>query len=388
MTRVSGTLLALTVAWSTPVHAQSVFNSAGMGLPVAALDGRVRALGSVGIGLQGGALLPSDPAAAARVVLPTGVIVVQPSWVKLTQEGVGDAEYFRGTRFPLMALAYPAFSGTVSVQLSSVFDQRYRGQRPVTVVLGGETLPARDFYAQEGAVTSISAGYARMLDERFGAGISVGRYTGSVARRLGRDFEETGISQVEPYQSVGTWRYSGESVTGGVMADFIGAVRVAASATWSTKLTADPTGETEGGARDFDVPLQLRLGASSILTPGLSLSASVSRADWSVTEVESSSRSGSVTAFGVGIELSQSRLLGRRAPLRLGFTRAGLPFSLERGGGGSERAFTGGLALVLNETNGVLLATADLAVEKGRRTAADFTEDFWRGTISLQLSSF
>jgi hypothetical protein len=80
-----------------PVAAQSLFNSAGMGLPIEALDGRARALGNLGIGLRGASLMPTDPAAIARYQMPTGIMAGQPSWVDFSQDG-GASGSFQGNR--------------------------------------------------------------------------------------------------------------------------------------------------------------------------------------------------------------------------------------------------------------------------------------------------
>ncbi len=386
--RVAGLSLGLLVV-GAPVSGQSIFGSSGIGLPMEALDGRSRSLGSFGIGLQGSAILPSDPAAAARVLLPTGVIVAQPSWVDLTEDSGGDHRYFQGTRFPLLGLAYPAFGGTLTVHIASVFDQSFAGERSVDIPLGGTTVPATDRFVQDGSVSTLAAGYARMLGPSTAVGLALGRYSGSIERSLVRIYgDATGLGPVEPYSSSGVWRYSGESITGGVSTELLGTVHVAASATWSTKLDAAATGDTEGAGRTYSVPLQLRMGASSALTQGLRLSVSGVRADWSVAgdEVGGGSVVRTVHGVGVGLELSQARLFGREAPLRLGFRRNGLPFSLR--GDGAEQVYSGGLALILSQTNGVVLATTDLAIERGRRTGGTITEEFWRGTVSVQLSSF
>ncbi|HUF74825.1 MAG TPA: hypothetical protein VMM35_01040 [Longimicrobiales bacterium] len=390
MTMRALALCACLLAHGAPVCGQSIFNSAGMGLPIEPLDGRARALGSFGIGLQGPALLPTDPAAAARVPLPTGVIAAQPSWVELSQEGSGQHVYHQGTRFPLLGLAYRSLGGTLTLQFSSVFDQGYTGESASDVVVGGTPIPATDRFVQEGSVSSLAAGYARMLGPASAFGVSIGRYSGRVDRTLTRHFDgSSGLGAVDTYISAGSWRYSGWSVTGGASTELLADVRVAASATWSTDLEAHASGFTEGSDRSFSVPLQLRVGASSVLTQGLAVSASAVRADWTVAadDVGGATRVRTVYGAGVGIELSQARLFGREAPLRVGFRRTGLPFSVG-GGDGTEQVYSGGLALVLNESNGVVLATTDLGVERGRRTGGIVTEDFWRATISLRLSAF
>jgi hypothetical protein len=373
-----------------PVSSQSIFNSAGLGLALEALDGRSRALGSFGIGLPGGTLLPSDPAAAARVLLPTGVITAQPSWADLSQEGSTQHAYHRGTRFPLLGLAYRSLGGTFTAQFASAFDQGYSGESVTALVIDGTTLPVTDRFVQEGSISSLTAGYARMLGTQSAVGVLLGRYSGRVDRTLTRVYgDANGLGAVDPYVSAGSWRYSGWSVTAGASTERIGDVRLAASATWSTDLDAETLGPTEGPDRSFSVPLQLRVGASSALTQGLVVSASAVRADWTVAagDVGAGTRVRTVYGAGVGLELSQGSLFGREAPLRVGFRRSGLPFSIG-GGVGTEQVFSGGLALILNQSNGVILASTDLGVERGRRTGGVVTEDFWRATLSLRLSAF
>ncbi len=383
-------VLALLALSSGPVRAQSLFNAAGIGLPLEALDGRARALGSLGIGLPGTTLLPADPASAARLLVPGGLLVIEPSWVDLTRDGTAGHRYFRGNRFPLFVAGYPVRGGMATLHATSVLDQAFVGERAVTVDLGGNSTQATDTFEQDGAVSSLNAGYARMLTPTTSAGISVGRYSGSVNRRLRRQFSDSAsANQVLPYGSSGTWTYSGYQVTAGVSSDFLGLVRVAASATLSTELDATATSVTAGSDRSYDMPLQLRIGASSQLAPGLTLSASAARANWSGTadDLGAGAQAGTATAFGVGLELSQARLFGRTTPLRLGFRRKGLPFPLE-GDDAHEQSLSGGLGFALNEVNEVVLASVDLAVEKGNRTGGTYREDFWRATVSLKVSGF
>src|SRR5690606_32054417 len=132
------------------------------------------------------------------------------------------------------------------------------------------------------------------------------------------------------FTTSGFWSYAGTTVTAGATADVGSIGRLAASATWSSSLDADASSETAGEDRSYDLPLELRVGGSAGLAPGLVLVASAVQADWSTLQED---LSGGVTAhgttgFGVGVELSQVRLLARRAPLRLGYRRSGLPFAL------------------------------------------------------------
>ena len=221
---------AALVAISAPLKAQSLFNSAGLGLPMEALDGRARALGSFGIGLPGPALMPSDPAAAGRLLFPTGVIAGQPSWVDLTGDATGERRYFSGSRFPLLGVAYPVFSGVMTIHVGAFLDQRFRGERPVTITLGGVPVAATDVYEQDGAVSTLNVGFARMVGEETSVGLTVGRYAGSISQAFVRNFgSSTGAPSVEPFASTGLWSYSGRLITGGVATDLAQVVRLAAS---------------------------------------------------------------------------------------------------------------------------------------------------------------
>jgi hypothetical protein len=377
-------------AAATPARAQSLFNAAGIGLPLEALDGRARALGSVGVGLPGAVgFLPADPAASARLLVPGGMIVAQPSWVELSRSG-GASRSYSGSRFPLLAAGYPIAGGMATLHATSVLDQGFRGERPVTVDLLGAPAEAVDRFEQDGAVATLAVGYARMLTPGISVGLSAGRYSGSVVRTLVRQFADSAAAGAAvPYASSGTWSYHGYQFTAGASADVAGLFRIAGSATVSTELDAVATSQTEGQDRSFSMPIQLRVGASGQLAPGLLLSASASMADWSGTadDLGPGVGAGSALSFGGGLELANVQFLNRSSPLRVGFRRTDLPFSLE-GGDANEQVFAGGFGFALNETNEVVLASLDLGVEKGRRVEGSYREDFWRATVSLKLLGF
>lgn len=386
--RTGLTVVAL-LAVPLAAEAQSIFNSAGLGRPVDAVDGRARALGSFGIGLQGGYISPADPAAAARLGLASAVMVTQPSWVEATQDGAGVGD-FRGTRFPLLGIAYPAFGGMATVQLTSFLDQRFAGQRTVTVEINGSPADVVDAFTQDGGVSSASVGFSRMVTSNVSVGVNVARYTGSVIRELTRDFEDLDVEGTRPFTSSGAWSYSGTAITGGAAADLGTVGRVAASVRWSSALDAEASGVTLGSSRSFDMPLEVRVGASAVLAPGLVLAASAVRSDWSDVEDDLAVATGvgDTHGFGVGLELSRVRLLGRPAPLRLGYRYNGLPFALGTDETGSERTFSGGLGFAFNETNGILLAGVDLGLERGERSVGTISERFWRLTAALRVSGF
>ncbi len=383
-------LLVLVALLAAPSHvqAQSVFNSSGLGRAMESADGRARAMGSVGIGLFGGSISPVDPAAAAGIGFASAVMVAQPAWVEAEQDGTAQGT-FRGTRFPLLGMAYPVLGGMSTVQFASVLDQRFQSSRSVDVVLGGAPYSVVDQFVQDGGVSSASLGYARNLGSTVAVGLAIGRYTGSVTRTLTRDSLEVDLPGAAPFSTRGRWGYGGTSVTAGVSAQFQGVARFAGSVRWSSALEATAQSGTDGGDRSYDLPLELRVGGSALLAPGLLLVASAVHADWSdvADDLVTSVAVGDASGFGVGLELSDFRLLGRTAPLRVGYRYSGLPFGVGTETA-SERAFTGGLGFAFNETNGILLAGVDLALERGERSAGSLIERFWRATAAIRVSGF
>ncbi len=381
-------LAVLTVA-ATPVAAQSTYSAAGLGLPVDAVDARARALGNVGIGLMGSSIAPSDPAAATLLTVPGAVFTALPSWVDLGRADTGEAGSYRATRFPLVGVAYPAWGlGMATITFGSVLDQRYEGERSTLVELEDGPVSVTDRFKATGGVSEVRLGLARDLGGGLEVGVSAGRFTGGTRRVLARSLEGVSVEgTVSDFTEERSWDYSGTSLTAGIGVRLGTVGRVAGSVSWSSDLAADA--DSAGTDRSYAMPLHLRVGGSALLAPGLMVTGSLHRADWSGTTPDlTASVARDVTAYGVGLELTRARLLGRQAPIRLGYRSGGLPFALGAGGEASESAFTGGLGLTLAGTGPVTLAGVDLAVERGERTESGIAEKFWRAALTLRVSGF
>lgn len=389
---VTAALVVAAGAAAHPLEGQSLFSAAGLGLPSDAADGRAEALANAGIGLMGPSVVPTDPAALGLLTAPSAVFSSQPSWVDYDQDDPSASGSFQNTRFPLVGVAYPAWKlGMMSLTFGSVFDQRYQATRTVFVDLGDGLTEATDQFVSDGGVSRLDLNWGRSLTPNVAVGLSVGRYSGRVVRRLVRQFDEVDLdASAQPYQAGGRWSYTGTSVTGGASLQLPGAARLAVSMTRAGTLRAVASEDTKAGDAEYALPTTLRVGGSAILAPGLLLSGSFVRGDWSETAAElgEGAPAGAAKRIGVGLELTRAALLGRSTPLRLGYRTADLPFTLQGGGPASESAFTAGLGMVLNEQAGLILATADLALERGKRSDANLTERFWRATLSLRVAGF
>jgi hypothetical protein len=386
-TRALSGALVLIGLGATDLAAQSLFNAAGLGVPIEALDGRARSLGNLGIGMPGSAFMPTDPAAVARFTFSTAVMAGQPSWVDYEADG-GLSGNFRGNRFPLLGIAYPIFSGTMSVQAGSFLDQHFQAESVGTVNLAGGTVETSDSFDQDGSVSNLNLGFARMLNSDIAVGVTIGRYAGSVVRTFTRTFDEGETEGLDDYVERGEWDYKGLSFTAGVSADVGPSLRVAASVQVPSSLDAEASDDTGGDDGSFGLPVQYRVGASATPAAGLMVTGSFLLADWSSAgdAISGGSEAGDTNGFGLGVELSRARVFGKSVPLRFGFRRSGLPFSFDDTSA-TERVFSGGFGIALNSQGELVLAGADLAIERGRRSGAGIVEKFWRATISVVVSS-
>ena len=342
--------------------------------------------GEPGSGAFGPSLLPTDPAAAADQTVPSGAFTLGSSWIT-----VGDGELANdasGTRFPFLAVSYPVRSlGVLTVTHGSVLDQRWQARIERLLPLYESTGRVTDTFLSDGGVAALRVGFAGRIGSNLSLGGALGTLTGSTTRRLSRTYDSLDVAVlVPPFQTEGSWRYSGLTATLGASVELADVVRVSASVDASGDLEAKPVGLTTGSGRSYDIPLTLRLGVSGLLAPGLVLGVGVTRADWSSVEGVSEEGSGrAVTAIGGGLEFTQASLLGRTTPLRLGYRRSALPFSAE-GGSARETVFTGGLGLNLVEGEDLSLARLDLGLERGTREAGSLSERFWRFSLSVQVA--
>ena len=381
---LTGLVGAATLA-PAPGHAQSLYNAAGLGVPVEALDGRARALANLGIGLRGGSFMPTDPGSLGRLSVSTGVMAAQPQWVdyKIRDGAAGSVQ---GTRFPLLGIAYPLFSGMMSVQIGSFLDQNYEVVRTTTIDFGRGPIETTDDFQQDGSISNLNLGYSRMFGERFSAGVTVGRYAGSMERSLTRTYGDENTTDVDSYVEAGTWSYKAWAFTAGATADLFDRARVAVSVHVPTELEAEAEDGTRGADRTYSVPLQLRAGTSVTLGPALVVTGSVLLADWSdaQSDLQGAAVAGDQNGYGLGLELSRASFFGRSVPLRVGFRETGLPFAFDEGA--TERIVSGGFGLELSTSGDVVLAGVDFAVERGHRFGGGVNEKFWRATLSLLAS--
>ena len=387
--RLTGVLLLVLSGGATPVTAQSVLATWGLGATVDPLDGRGRGLGSVGPGLFGTGVIPGDPGASLDLRVPTIAVSMQSSWLQVEQDAGSSS--LSGSRFPAMGLAYPVRDwGVLTVTYGGVLDQRWTLVSERQLNLGGSAeTSVTDRFVSDGGVAAARVGFARRVTPNLGVALAVGSFTGNIVRSYTRsfDFSDGGVVPA-PFQSAGRWGYSGVTATAGLVFDVSDIVRAGATVTLSGSLKANPSG-VDGETKTYDMPVEFRGGISGALGAGTSLVLSASYADWSGawSSPGGETTAGAAVSLGAGLEWASLSIAGRPWPLRLGWRRTELPFRRDDADP-VESALVGGFGLQLAGAGDIPLAQIDLGVERGTRSAGSLQEDFWRSTVSLRLAGF
>lgn len=383
---MSRLVLVLTLILLVPgtVAGQSVLAGGGLGVPSEPLDGRARALGNPGVGLFGWSLLPTDPSAAAGLVLPTIFATFQPA----TSSVEGQPGTSGHTRFPVLGIAYPFGENVFSVTMSSFLDPEWEVRVPLLLQLAGEEVEAEDVFRSEGGISQVRFGWARRLTSSFAMGISAGQLTGSLERTFTRELDPEEVGpDVEPFRSGARWRASGTVVAAGASWDISDIARLGGSVTWANRLELSPVPGSGGGTQRYSLPAEFRLGTMVTLAPRLAATVGATYADWSDVgdDLASGGTRGSVWSYGGGFEWTGTTALGRRMPLRIGFRHQDLPFLFE-GEAASERALTGGIGIHLADFDEIPVARLELGFQNGSRSAGPLSESFLRTTLSLRVS--
>ena len=347
---------------------QSLLGSAGLGLPTEAQDTRARALGGITLGTSTPGVIPGEPTAALDLLFPTVVFTMQPSWGEFTLDG--DTGDYQGTRFPLVGVAYPVgVRGVITATLASTFDQRWKVTREGTAEIGGEVIPTTDEFESEGGVSRFEVGYGRRVSADLAVGMSVGLHRGQVTRTFVRQFDTAAVNNpIAAFINGGRWNYFGPTVSVDARWDPVDVLRLGARVQWGGTLEAEPGDDTEGARRELDLPLEFGAGATLLLSPTLTVNAGVETANWAeLGDADfNATANGRTTSFGGGLEWSGLGFWAGALPLRLGYRRAELPFSLD-GAGATETTVGGGLGVVMSQAQGLPLVTLDFSWEYGDR---------------------
>jgi len=372
----------LVFAAAAPAAAQSLFSSAGLGLPVTPLDARARALGGIGVGLSGYNLSLVNPAEVSGFVRRGAMAAFESADLGVDFQGQSGAS--GGTRFPLARVIYPIGERlTTSFGYGGILEQSWSVRSEGTETVGDVTVPTIDLVQANGGLSQLRIDAAYALAPRLSVGVAAGLYTGGLQRTSRREFPDT-MDAFRDFEHVAEWSYTAPLAAVGARWDPLDIVRLAGSLTWSGTLHANAE---SGGVEDrsFSLPLQLAAGASVVLAPRLDATLGTRWAGWSAVADDVAAPARNTWEVGGGLEWEGIQAGGRVFPIRLGGRWAQLPFGIA-GSEASEWSATFGLGALLTGDEWGPLATADAALERGGRSAGDaLSEDYWRFVFSVAV---
>ncbi|HEX7050590.1 MAG TPA: hypothetical protein VF188_10345 [Longimicrobiales bacterium] len=371
-------------ATAPPAAAQSIFASEGLGVPVAPLDARARALGGIGVGLLGPNASLVNPAAAVEYLLRGATAGYQSSDRSIDLDGAqGDAG---SSRFPLLHVLYPIGQSVVaSAGYGSFLDQSWAVFSQRQAILGSDTLTVRDLIDSEGAIAQLRIGAGYRLTSTLAVGAAAGLYTGHISRVVARSFPDSLGTDLRPVRNEAEWSQRAPLVAAGFRWDPAPILRLAGAVTWAGTLHGHAD-DPDVDDFDIDLPLQVTAGASALLTPGVLAAVSGRWAGWSDASGDTDFIGSADDAWeiGAGLELGGDPRAGTGFPIRLGYHYERFPFRF-----GSQVPTEWSAALGFGTrfvpTDAGPLASIDAVLERGGRTAngSGLSEDFWRFTLSI-----
>jgi hypothetical protein len=363
---------------AAPLAGQSLFGTAGLGVPVQPVDAVGRALGGVGVGLWdfGGSVV--NPALGAGLQRRGASVSLEN--LVLTTDFAGATDRTAATRFPQLQVVVPLGTVVLHAAYGGFLDQSWAVESRTPVPIGGGDVVAQDLFESVGGISQLRLGLGYAISPTLGVGAAIGYFGGEQDYRVTRRFEDPSNAGLLPYRQRWVRSYSAPLVSLGTRWSPSRFLRTGASVTWGGELTTraqvgDPP------PADFTLPLQVAAGASALLAPTVIVSAGGEWAGWGATEHGSDA-----WRMGGGAEFRGARLRERVLPLRVGGSFASLPFA-PSGQTGTPTEWTAalGAGLILAGEAEAALATGAATIERGGRSAGQLSDAFWRFTVTFSV---
>jgi hypothetical protein len=375
-------------------NAQSLFATRGLGLPVAAVDARARALGGIGVGIAGLSTSLANPAEIAGLTRTGVTAALQPTFGTVIFGG--EESDLDGARFPLVRIVMPLSSRIVAtLGYGGVLEQSFGIRTEGTEVVGSETLRVIDDVTSSGGLSEIGVGLAWVALPGLAVGATGGLYAGNQQRVVTRTFADTTVS-FEPFAEEFRWEYRAPFVRVGARWDPAPIMRLGASVTMAGDI--DVSGQNFRSPNvEARSPIRLTVGGSGFLGSGLLLAAGaerlMQRGSGRVFENDPESSAASDTwRVGGGLEWGGLGSGARAWPIRIGASWAQLPYHASDETQAEEWSITGGVGFRLAGDPADPQALLDATLERGNRSGlvstanpAGLEERYWRFTVSLSL---
>lgn len=370
------------------LSAQTPATDLGLGYPVVPLDARAAALGGTGLGLFGGSFSSRNPADLTVFSNPAVGATMAPEAVSL--KTVDGAQSIGRSRLAVVQGVLPYRQWRFGLNVNSELDQDWDVILTDTLETGFGDYPYIESRQHDGGVSSIGLSVAYRLGP-LGLGVEGSALTGNLRQVFRRNFDP---AIDDPSNVIGgaagdsRWAFSGWRIRGGVTGQIGRRAIISTAVTAYTQLSAEK--DTFGialGTQKFEMPLEVSVGGSVLLTQRLMLAAAGGWKGWSTTDFQiSDTESADVTWLGGGLEYVGISLGSMPIPLRVGYRYTDLPFYGSNFEQLTEQAYTFGVGARLAGGRAVL----DLGFEIGSRGNLKTTgteESFQRLSLSLGINS-
>lgn len=341
------------------VAAQGTLSSQGFGFPPGQFSTRARATaGSFG---EFDSQSPINPASLSAWGRPALFVQYDPEFRRSMAGGAEDRA--STSRFPLMAAALPIKQRFMfGIAASTLLDRTWATQFTRRELIGTDSVTFSESSRAVGAISDarLAFGWSRSASLRLGAGLHM--ITGENTLRVRRAFEETGFDTLDQ-----TARRSFGGVAGslGIESRVTRDISVAGSWRIGGKMRA-----YSGDTLVSEGRVPSRMGAAVRFTGvrGVALATSVNWTQWSSMRELGTSRLTVDDAldFGIGMEARGPRWFDNDIPLRAGYRRRTLPFTLEGESSITESDLTAGFGIPLSRSR----SNIDFAIERAARWGA------------------
>ncbi|HUF30427.1 MAG TPA: hypothetical protein VMM77_07145 [Gemmatimonadaceae bacterium] len=375
MRRIAAATLAL-LASAPTLHGQGTLSTQGFGYPTGQLAARSRAMGGGLADLD--PLSPLNPAAIGMLGRPGVYFEYAPEWRRVSSPAGADKSAV--SRFPVVAaniaIGQRWMLGFAS---STLLDRSWETSNDLIIGQPPDTATATTNFRVSGAMNDVRLAVAYRLHPTLLIGVGGHALTGE--SRTQRELIVPDSTQFIPALERRSFGYSGTGVSLGASWRPIPTFALGASLRTGGRVTAS-SGDTTLSTADYPS----RAGASVEVTaiPGITLAARAGRVGWSNLETLSLTNVPVRDTWeaGLGLEGRGARVFGSDLPLRIGYSRRGLPFSLPSGSEVSENGLSAGLGVPLAGGRGMF----DLTVQRLIREASgDVQERAWVVGIGVLL---
>jgi len=314
-------LAAALAACPIAVGAQGTLSAQGFGYPPGQLSTRARA--TAGAFGEFDPQSPINPAALSNWGRPALFFQYDPEFRRSFAGAEEDRA--RTSRFPVIAAALPIKQTLMfGIAASTLLDRTWGTRSTRRELLGADSVTFIESSRSVGAINDarLGVGWSRSKSLRLGAGLHL--ITGENTLRVRREFASTAFDTLDQTARLG---YGGIAGSVGVETRLTQEIWLAGSYRLGGRMRAYSGDTTVAKAR---VPSRLGAALRYEGIRGLALAASANWTEWTSMRALGSERLSVSDAldFGIGVEGRGPRWFESDIPLRAGYRRRTLPFTV------------------------------------------------------------